>query len=245
MWAQWIPWAKFWYNTTPHMAINMTPFKALYGRDPPHLLRLGSGHTPKMKAVEDGHRRDEVFTVGEKVYLKLQPYRQKSLARRPFEKLATRYYGPYSVLKRVGMVANHLDLPSDCKIHPVFHVSQLKRAIGIAHASPTLPAQLTSELEMVVEPETLLDVRNHTTGQSVCTKVLIKWRNLPDFEATWEDLDHMQQHFPDFHLEDKVALWVAGNAMTPPIEARPPTLITYARKQHKGRKGNTTTKEGQ
>lgn len=24
----------------------MTPFKALYGRDPPHITRLGKGHTP-------------------------------------------------------------------------------------------------------------------------------------------------------------------------------------------------------
>lgn len=37
-WVKWIPWAEFWYNIAPHVTIKMSSFKALYGRDPPHLL---------------------------------------------------------------------------------------------------------------------------------------------------------------------------------------------------------------
>lgn len=156
-WAKWLPWAEFCYNTSPHSSTKMTPFKALYGHDPPPLILVGCNHTNvdtlqqslekrdiminelkvnlhraqnKMKLAADGKRSDVQFEVGEMVYLKLQPYRQQSLARRLCEKLSPRYYGPYKVLTKVGKVAYKLALPKDCKIHPVFHVSQLKRAYG-------------------------------------------------------------------------------------------------------------------
>lgn len=45
MWARWISWAEFWYNTSPHTSIKITLFQALHGRAPPHLLRLEVGQT--------------------------------------------------------------------------------------------------------------------------------------------------------------------------------------------------------
>lgn len=37
-WLDFLPGAKFSYNTAFHSAINMPPFKDLYGRGPPSLL---------------------------------------------------------------------------------------------------------------------------------------------------------------------------------------------------------------
>lgn len=38
-WVKWLAWAEYWYNTSFHSATKCTPFKALYGRDPPPLIR--------------------------------------------------------------------------------------------------------------------------------------------------------------------------------------------------------------
>lgn len=33
-WCNWLPWAKYWYNTSHHAAVNTSTFEALYGRPP-------------------------------------------------------------------------------------------------------------------------------------------------------------------------------------------------------------------
>ncbi|GKD67424.1 hypothetical protein Tco_1309532, partial [Tanacetum coccineum] len=67
-------------------------------------------------------RREVEFNVGDKVLVKLQPYRQLTLARHLSHKLTKRYYGPYEILERIGKVAYRLALPVTSNIHPVFHV---------------------------------------------------------------------------------------------------------------------------
>ncbi|PKU83997.1 putative mitochondrial protein [Dendrobium catenatum] len=46
LWAKWLSWAEYWYNTSFHSASQMTPFNVLDGRDPPHLVHFGSSSTP-------------------------------------------------------------------------------------------------------------------------------------------------------------------------------------------------------
>jgi hypothetical protein len=45
-------------------------------------------------------------------------------------KLATKYYGPYTMIEKIGEADYKLNLPSSLTIHLVFHVSQLKRSVG-------------------------------------------------------------------------------------------------------------------
>ena len=46
-------------------------------------------------------------------------------------KLSPRYVGPYEILQRVGEVAYELELPTElASVHPVFHVSMLKKCLG-------------------------------------------------------------------------------------------------------------------
>ena len=56
-----------------------------------------------------------------------------------------KFYGPYTVLKRVGHVAYKLALPSHSKLHPVFHVSCLKKVIGTKCQTQTKIPKLDEE----------------------------------------------------------------------------------------------------
>lgn len=74
--------------------------------------------------------RDVTFEVGDGVFLMAQIYKFKSSASRPNEKLSSRFYGPFEVVKKIGNGAYRLALPTHSNIHLIFHVSRLKRAIG-------------------------------------------------------------------------------------------------------------------
>jgi hypothetical protein len=80
-----------------------------------------------MKAQVDKNRSERSFQPGEMVFMKLQPYDQASVANRYNKKLSFKYYVPLRVLEKIGKVAYKLDLPVTSKIHPVLHVSQLKK----------------------------------------------------------------------------------------------------------------------
>lgn len=270
-WAEWLPWAEFSYNTSPHSSTKFSPFKMVYGRDPPTLLRVGRSQSPmdsveemlqvrdavldelhvnllraqnRMKKMADTKRREASFDVGDSVFLKLQPYRQSSLVSRPCEKLSARFFGPFTILQRIGQVAYKLDLPGSCKIHPMFHISQLKKCVGTDHVSATIPDQISADLELCVEPEELLAVRPVQGGQPSQMEVLIKWKQLPTFEATWEDMDNIKIRFPVFNLEDKVRLWGRSNVTD---QAQPNKSLMFTRRKPKGKKVKTpevNTEEG-
>lgn len=46
-WLQWLPWVEFCYNTSFHTALKTTPFKVVFGYDPPALRSYdtGAAHT--------------------------------------------------------------------------------------------------------------------------------------------------------------------------------------------------------
>ena len=66
----------------------------------------------RQKSYADLHRRDIEYAVGDKVFLKVSPW--KGILR--FEKhgkLSPRYIGPYKVIERVGPLAYKLALPPE------------------------------------------------------------------------------------------------------------------------------------
>ena len=63
--------------------------------------------------------------------LRLHPYKQMSLqTTKKDNKLSPKYCGPYKVLQKIGSMACKLELPASLCVHPVFHVSCLKKVIN-------------------------------------------------------------------------------------------------------------------
>ena len=83
--------------------------------------------TDRHKSYADMKRKYIRYEVGEKVFLKVSPWK-KVMRFGKNVKLSPRFIGPYEVIEKVGPVAYHLALPPELeKIHNVFHVSMLRR----------------------------------------------------------------------------------------------------------------------
>ena len=139
--------------------------------------------------VANRKRSDRSFEINDYVFLKLQPYRQHSLVRRSSQKLAAKYYGPYRVVAKIRKVAYKLELPASTLIHPVFHVSQLKKHIG-NHITQGTPPMIPKTATL--QPRTVLDRRMVKLHNQAHTQVLILWEGLAPIEATWEDMEEFK-----------------------------------------------------
>jgi hypothetical protein len=217
-WSQWLSLAEYWYNTSFHSALGRSPFEVLYGCQPRHLgldISLASPVSEltewfedrelmqalvrqhllraqaRMKRQADKHRVDRQFSVGDLVFLKLQSYVQSSVARRANHKLAFKFFGPYRVEARIGQVAYKLSLPPGASVHPVFHVSQLKKSPGSQPVSASLPSDFV-EFQVPVR----IVQRRWSAGAHPVEQALVEWSHMPPALATWESVEQLQQQFP-------------------------------------------------
>jgi hypothetical protein len=222
-WHKWLPVAEYWYNTTIHSSLGRSPFEVLYGYVPRTLgianLKLCTvpdletwmqerellselvkqqlaRAQQRMKSQADKNRSERSFEVGDRVYLKLQPHVQSSVALRSNQKLAFRYYGPYTVLQKVGQVAYKLDLPDSSKIYPVVHVSLLKKYIPPPHDISADLSSVCTDPFQILTPDTILQQRCIRRGRALVQQVLVKWVGLPNHLATWEHVDDIKCRFP-------------------------------------------------
>lgn len=222
----WLSLAEWWYNTSYHTSINLTPFQALYGFPPPLVAEVILPDCPddsarnilqnrqlanqlikdnflkaqaRVKHQPDKHRSERVLKVGDMVYLKVQPYRHSSLSIHISLKLHSKLYGPFRILEKIGKAAYKLLLPDNCQLHPVFHVSQLKKHIGPREIpTPDLPL-IDVDGNIKVAPAVILERRMIPRNNKPVVQWLIQWTNLPPSEATWEDANFITKVFPSFH----------------------------------------------
>ena len=223
-WDDHLPLIEFAYNNSYHSSIQMAPYEALYGRkcrspigwfdvgetkligpdviqqavDKVKLIqeRLLAAQS-RQKSYADNRRRDLEFQIGDWVFLKVSPMRGVMRFGRK-GKLSPRYIGPYQIVRRIGKVAYELDLPSDLEaVHPVFHVSMLRKCIGDpSRVFPVDDIQVTEELSYEEKPVAILDrqVRRLRTKDVASVKVL--WQNNNREEMTWEAEDEMKNKYP-------------------------------------------------
>ena len=110
-----------------------------------------------MKQQADQGRFERQFAEGDHVFLRSQPYKKNSLKAKNCQKLAPKFYGPYTMLKHVGQVSYHLALPIHSKLHHVFHVSCLKKVIGAKCQIQTNLPELVEEGSIWLQPEAVLN----------------------------------------------------------------------------------------
>ncbi|GJS46814.1 putative reverse transcriptase domain-containing protein [Tanacetum coccineum] len=153
-WVNHLPLVEFSYNNSYHASIKAAPFEALYGRkcrSPVCWTKVGEAQIlgpeliqettekiiqikqrmqaarDRQKSYADLKRKPMEFQVGDKVMLKVSPW--KGVVRFGKRgKLNPRYVGPFKVLGKVGEVAYKLELPEELsRVHNTFHVSNLKK----------------------------------------------------------------------------------------------------------------------
>nr|GEW24434.1 hypothetical protein [Tanacetum cinerariifolium] len=147
-WERHLPLVEFSYNNSYHASIKVASFEALYGRKcrspvcwaevgdvqltGPELIQETTekirqikhrmqAARDRQKSYADVRRKPLEFQVGDRVMLKLSPW--KGVVRFGKRgKLNPRYIGPFKVLAKVGTVAYRLELPEQLsRVHSTFH----------------------------------------------------------------------------------------------------------------------------
>jgi len=119
------------------------------------------------------------------VFLRLQPYKQISLKQvKKDNKLSPKYYGPYKVLQKIGTMEYKLELPASSRVHPIFHVSCLRKVIGEKIPVQTILLELDKEGKIILELEVVTKTRNRQLWNQSILEYLIKWKNLPAEDST-------------------------------------------------------------
>ena len=141
----------------------------------------------RMKRAVDKKRRTEHYNIGDEVVLSTANLRSYAPHLPP--KIKARWVGPFRIEKIVSPVAFGLDLPPGWRIHPVFHVSKLKRYICseefLREVEPPPPILVGDTLEYEVE-----GILRHQ-GSGARRRYLVLWKGYPLTEATWEPESHL------------------------------------------------------
>ncbi|GJX08416.1 putative reverse transcriptase domain-containing protein [Tanacetum coccineum] len=230
-WVNHLPLVEFSYNNSYHASIKAAPFEALYGRkcrSPVCWAEVGEvqltgpeivqettekivqikqrmqAARDRQKSYADLKRKPMEFQVGDKVMLKVSPW--KGVVRFGKRgKLNPRYVGPFKVLEKVGSIAYKLELPEELsRVHNTFHVSNLKKC----HADEPLAVPLDGlhfddKLQFVEEPVEIMDREVKRLKRSRIPLVKVRWNSRRGPEFTWEREDQFRKKYP--HLFTKTA----------------------------------------
>lgn len=114
-------------------------------------------------------------------------------------KLGPRYIGPFTVLARVGKVADRLELPEVLgQIYDTIHVSQLRKCL--ANETTHIPLddiQVDESLNYVERPVAVLERKMKRLPNKGIRTVKVQWQHRKGSEWTWEPEAEMREKFPE------------------------------------------------
>lgn len=96
-------------------------------------------------------------------------------------------------------MAYKLEIPANSMIHPIFHVSLLKKKLGPDHNVTTALPKLGSEGQFLVFPVKILQRRMIKRNNAAVVQWLIQWSHSVPEDTSWEDSKVIQEQFPDFN----------------------------------------------
>ncbi|XP_070029942.1 uncharacterized protein [Nicotiana sylvestris] len=110
-------------------------------------------------------------------------------------KLSLRYVGPYRIIQRIIQVAYNLELPPEMSlVHPVFHVSMLKKVVGdLSTIMPVETIEVNEELSYEEIPVAILNRQVRKLRNKKIASVKVFWQNQQVEEATWEAEEDMKK----------------------------------------------------
>ena len=220
-WDERLGMVEYAYNNSVHSSSGYTPFYLCYGRHPLSPVQLLSQVESKNAAADaflrqleedvtqaveqlkkaqeqqkkyaDRRRRDVEFQVGDEVLLSTKTL-PVVVAAGGSPKLGPLYCGPFAVLEK-QRTAYKLDLPPHMKVHPVFHVSQLKLYRRPADAARTYEKPgpvIVGEGEEEFEVDEIINHRKRKRGRKQNKiEYLIVWKGYPVHESTWEPAENV------------------------------------------------------
>ena len=239
-WDERLGMVEFAYNNSVHGSSGFTPFYLCYGRHPVSPVNLLSQVESKNEAADsflrqleedvaqairnlkraqvkqkgyaDQRRRELEFQVGDQVLLSTKNL-PVQVAAGGSRKLGPLYCGPFTVLEKYT-AAYKLKLPPHMKVHPIFHVSQLKLYRKPTNEDRTYQKPdpiLTAAGEEEFEVEEIINHRKRRRGRQVINEYLILWKGYPAHEMTWEPESNVA------NAPEKIAEYfgrVEGNAVS-------------------------------
>ncbi|GJX56934.1 putative reverse transcriptase domain-containing protein [Tanacetum coccineum] len=151
----------------------------------------------RQKIYADKRRKPLEFEVGDKVMLKVSPWKVVIYFGKR-GKLNPRYIGPFRIIAKVGTLAYRLELPEQLsRVHSTFHVSNLKKCfVDEPLAIPLEEIQIDDKLNFIEEPVEIMDREVKRLKQSRIPIVKVRWNSRRGPEFTWEREDQMKKKYP-------------------------------------------------
>ncbi|GJY27525.1 putative reverse transcriptase domain-containing protein [Tanacetum coccineum] len=132
----------------------------------------------RQKSYADRRRKPLEFQVGDKVMLKVSPWKGViCFGKRG--KLNPCYIGPFKILAKVVAVAYRLELPDQLsRVHSTFHISNLKKCFSDEPlAIPLDEIQIDDKLNFIEEPVKIMDREVKRLKKSRILIVKVHWNS--------------------------------------------------------------------